>query len=106
MEECLISCFEGDVLPLAGKVAFQGLVEKCCKVQIPKLIRWQFKLEPDQVLKVGIKNSTAGSTWQFFYAKMKKDGRIQIPKLTISMWKRDDPKGLEGCIMEITLEPA
>ena len=29
-------------------------LEGCNKVQVPKLSRWQFKLEPDQVLRVGI----------------------------------------------------
>ena len=41
-------------MPLTGKVAFKRPLEGCNKVQIPKLIRWQFKLEPDQVLHVGI----------------------------------------------------
>jgi hypothetical protein len=40
-----------------------------------------------------------------FLAKMQKDGRIAVPKLTLELLKRDEPS-LEGCVMEVTLEPA
>jgi len=40
-----------------------------------------------------------------FLAKMQKDGRIAVPKLTLELLKRDEPI-LEGCVMEVTLEPA
>ena len=68
-------------MPLAGRVEFKRPLEGCNKVQVPKLIRWQFKLEPDQVLRVGV--SGLGRGWEFFYAKMGKDGRIFIPKAVL-----------------------
>jgi len=70
---------KGYVVPLTRMVAFQSTVERCSKVQVPKLIRWQFKMEPEQVLRVGINAVNIGRGWQFFYTKMKKDGRIRIP---------------------------
>ena len=57
-------------MPLTKKVTFQSTLENCNKVQVPKLIRWQFKMENEQVLKVGVNALDLGQGWQFFYAKM------------------------------------
>lgn len=92
-------------MPLTQKVTFKTMLQRGNRVQIPKLIRWQFKMEPSQVLKVGVCVVDLWSGWQFFYARMGKDGRILIPKLTLALLggeKRD----LAGCVMEVTLEPA
>jgi hypothetical protein len=94
----------GFTMPLTKKVTFQSTLENCNKVQVPKLIRWQFKMENEQVLKVGINAIDLGRGGQFFYAKMKKDGRIRIPKLTILILQGEKPS-LTGYLMEITLEP-
>ena len=91
-------------MPLTKKVTFQSTIENCNKVQVPKLIRWQFKMEPDQVLKVGLNALDLGQGWQFFYAKMMKDGRIHIPKLPILILQGEKPN-LTGYLIEITLEP-
>ena len=40
-----------------------------------------------------------------FLAKMLKDERIAVPKLTLKLLRRDEPS-LEGCVIEVTLEPA
>jgi len=45
-------------MPLSGRITFKRPLEGCGKVQVPKMIRWQFKLEPDQVLRVGVIGST------------------------------------------------
>ena len=74
-------------------------------MQVPKLVRWQFKMEPDQVLKVGVNAINLWTGWQFFYAKMGKDGRILIPKLTMALL-RSGKSDLAGYAMEVTLEPA
>jgi hypothetical protein len=42
-------------MPLTRKVTFQGVLAKNNNVQVPKLIRRQFKMEPHQVLKSGHK---------------------------------------------------
>ncbi len=88
-------------MPLHQEVTFKNPIEKCSKVQVPKIIRWQFKLEPDQILKVNI-SSRGGH--EPFYAKMAKDGRIYIPKtiLFAAFGKLDN---LTGTLVEITLEP-
>ena len=41
-------------MPLTGRVTFKRPLEGCNKAQIPKIIRWKFKMEPEQVLHVGI----------------------------------------------------
>ena len=91
-------------MPLTHKVTFQGTLERCNNVQVPKLIRWQFKMEHDQVLKVGVNALNLGRGWQFFYAKMTKDGRIRIPKVVLLVMQGEKPS-LAGYLMEITLEP-
>ena len=41
-------------MPLTVKVTFETLLEKGSRLQIPKLIQWQFKMEQNQVLRVGV----------------------------------------------------
>jgi hypothetical protein len=41
-------------MPLTVKVTFETLLEKGNRLQIPKLIQWQFKMEQNQVLRVGV----------------------------------------------------
>jgi hypothetical protein len=72
-------------------------------VLVPKIIRWQFKMETDQVLKVGISTPGRGFGIEWFYAKMKKEGRIRVPKLIVM--KLESGKSLLGYILEVTLEP-
>lgn len=42
---------------------------------------------------------------QSYLSRMGKDGRIVIPKLILSLLKRDKPN-LEGYVIEVTLEPS
>ena len=63
-------------MPLTEKVTFTGTLQNANTVQIPRLIRWRFKMESGQALKVGVNFLGMHKGWQFFYAKMRKDGRI------------------------------
>ena len=92
-------------MPLTQKVTFKTMLQRGNRVQVPKLVRWQFKMETNQVLKVGVSAINLWSGWQFFYAKMGKDGRILIPKLTLALLRNEKPN-LAGYVMEVTLEPA
>jgi len=89
-------------MPLTRSVEFKRPLEGCNKVQVPKIIRWQFKLEPDQVLRVGI-GGFRGSR-EFFYARMGKDGRIFIPKAVLFA-AHGKEENLAGHLVDITLEP-
>jgi len=41
-------------MPLTVKVTFETMLEKGSRLQIPKLIQRQFKMEQNQVLRVGV----------------------------------------------------
>ncbi len=88
-------------MPLTEKVTFKIPLEACNKIQIPKIIRWQFKLDPQQVLHVEIHSGSAQET---FYAKTGKDGRIHIPK-TVTYTLFGKTENLAGYLLEISLEP-
>jgi len=79
------------------------MVQKGNRVQVPRLIRWQFKLEPTQVLKVTVKPVDAIGD-ETFYGKMNRDGRLTIPKLIADLLKDEDEES-QG-VLEVTLQPA
>ena len=79
-------------MPLTTRVSFEMLLEKGNRLQIPKLIQWQFKMEQNQVLRVGVSPKRIWGGPKFFYAKMDKQGRILIPKLMLSiMVNKENP---------------
>jgi hypothetical protein len=64
-------------------------------------------MEPDQILRVGVSTFIPQkfSGHHFFYAKMRKDGRIIVPKLVVMMLQGGE-KSMLGYVLEVTLEPA
>jgi hypothetical protein len=92
-------------MTLTEKVSFTAQLQKNHTVQAPKLIRWRFKLDNNQPLKIGVNFLGQHKNWQFFYTKMRKDGRITIPKLILSLFENQETS-LTGTAAEITLEPA
>ena len=91
-------------MPLTQKVTFKTVLQRGNRVQVPKLVRWQFKMDTEQVLKVTVNAVNVWSGGQTFYAKMGKDGRITLPKLQRELL-RDREQDLTGYVMEVTLEP-
>ena len=61
-------------------------------------------MENSQVLNVGVNDVTVQSGWQFFCAKMGKDGRVRVPKLILTLLGEENSE-LTGRILEVTLEP-
>jgi hypothetical protein len=94
-----------DIVPLTEKVTFTARLQSSNTVQIPKVIRWRFKMESDQALKVGINFLGLHKGWQFFYVKMRQDGRIIVPKLVLGLFE-DGKTGLSGRELEVMIEPA
>jgi bifunctional DNA-binding transcriptional regulator/antitoxin component of YhaV-PrlF toxin-antitoxin module len=92
-------------MPLTQKVSFKTVLHRGNRVQVPKLVRRQFKMDTEQVLKVGISAINLWTGWQFFYAKMGRDGRITLPKLQRELL-RGRKQNLTRYVMEVTLEPA
>jgi hypothetical protein len=91
-------------MPLTQKVSFKTVLQKGNRVQVPKVVRWQFKMDSEQVLKVGVHAVNVWSGWETFYARMGRDGRITLPKLTRELL-RGREQSLTGCVMEVVLEP-
>jgi hypothetical protein len=73
-------------------------------VQVPKYVRWHYKLEPTQILEVTVSILGAWRPPQIFLSRISKDGRIVIPKLAITLFKDDKPN-LDGYVAEIRLAP-
>ena len=92
-------------MPLTQKVSFKTMLQKANRVQVPKVVRWQFKMDTEQILKVTVNALNVFSDWQTFYARMGKDGRITLPKLTRELL-RGREQSLTGYAMEVVLEPA
>jgi hypothetical protein len=96
---------EMNKVPLTQKVSFKTMFQKGNRVQVPRVVRWQFKMDTEQILKVTVNALNVFSDWQTFYAKMGRDGRITVPKLQRELL-RDREQELTGYVMEVTLEPA
>ena len=90
-------------MPLTRRVSFKRPLEKGNKVQVPKTIRWQFKMENDQVLYVQI--GGLGRGWEYFYGKMSKDGRIHVPKEVLFAVSGTN-ESLAHNLVDISIEPA
>jgi hypothetical protein len=97
-------------LPLTEVVSFKTLLQKGNRVQVPKLVRWQFKMETTQVLKVTVKIETSqfSSVSEFFYVRMSGDGRITVPWLPLALLQKqaNTDKSLTGYVLEVKIEPA
>ena len=61
-------------MPITEKITFKSVLQKGNRIQVPELIRWQFKVETNQLLNVGVNDLNTQSGWQFFYSKMRNDG--------------------------------
>ena len=96
---------EMNKVPLTQKVSFKTMLQKGNRVQVPRVIRWQFKMDTEQILKVSVNAVNLWSGWQIFYTKMGKDARITIPKLQRELL-RGKEQSLAGYVMEVMLEPA
>ncbi|MGO8806348.1 MAG: hypothetical protein ACLQO7_07040 [Candidatus Bathyarchaeia archaeon] len=91
-------------MPIIEKIAFKNVLEKGSRIQVPKLIRWEFKVETNQLLNVGVNDINTQIGWQFFFAKMSKEGRIRIPLVIIKLLQTDE-SDITGHVLEVTLEP-
>ena len=94
-------------MPLTDSVRFKAVIGKANRIQIPTLIRWEFKLEPTQLLTVSVRlfNLAIEET---FYTKMNKDGRVTIPKINAELIRShlQEDETLSEFAFEITLRPA
>ena len=75
-------------MPLTEKISFQAMLQRGNRVQVPRVVRWHFKLESDQVLKVTVSCPATRLMGMHFFAAMSKDGRIVVPKLILTILNR------------------
>ena len=73
-------------------------------MQVPKYVRWHYKLETNQILEVSIRFHNNFHFAEIFLSRISKDGRIVIPKLTITIFKDDKPN-LDNYVTEVRLAP-
>ncbi len=92
-------------MPLSRKVNFKTTLKRRNLLQVPNVIIWEFKMEKGEALKVTVNVVGLFSNTESYWTKMRKDGRITVPKLIIALLKHEEPS-LEGYAMEVTLEPA
>ena len=92
-------------VPLTQKVSFKTMLQKGNRVQVPRVVRWRFKMDTEQVLKVSVYAVNVWSGWEIFYVRMGRDGRITVPKLQRELL-RSKEQDLTGYVMDVTLEPA
>ena len=92
-------------MPLTGSVMFKAVLQRGNKVQVPRLLRWQYRMEPDQVLRVEVRSEEFFGDERFL-GRMRKDGRLTIPRLIPKLLRGDEEGNLQGCVLEVTLEPA
>jgi hypothetical protein len=94
-------------VPLTEAVSFKARLQWGNRVQVPRAIRWRFKLETSQVLWVTVRPLHAHLDYENFYATIDKSGRVTVPKLTLKLLEEEatDNQSLTGTIMEITIEP-
>ena len=91
-------------MPLTEKIEFKQKLQRQNRVEVPEIFCWQYKLETLQILKVTVNVAGYWSNQEMFLTRMRKDKRITIPKSVISRLKRNEAS-LEGCDVEITVEP-
>lgn len=90
---------------LTGQVEFKAVLQRGNRIQVPRLIRWSYKLEPSQVLKVSVHFERNWRSQEFF-AQMSKDGRICLPKLTSDLLKvAHEEQSIIGAVVVVVLRP-
>ncbi len=93
-------------MPLDQEINFQAILEKGNRLQVPQLFRWQYKMEVNQVLRVGVNVHGGWVYRQYFLAKMDKQGRILIPKLSFDILAKNYGSDLVGEVFDVSLQPA
>jgi bifunctional DNA-binding transcriptional regulator/antitoxin component of YhaV-PrlF toxin-antitoxin module len=91
-------------LPLTDRVCFKTRLQRGNRVQVPKYVRWHYKLETTQTLEVTIRFFNIWHPPEIFLSRISKDGRIVIPKLAISIFKDNKPN-LDNHVAEVILKP-
>jgi bifunctional DNA-binding transcriptional regulator/antitoxin component of YhaV-PrlF toxin-antitoxin module len=94
-------------MPLTKQETFKAKLQRHNRLAVPTLLRWRYKMEPGELLKVTVKPIEPESYGEEeFLAKTATDGRLTIPKLTMKILEQNEEKSLAGAIFEVTISPA
>ena len=63
---------------MKDKVSFLARLQAENRIQIPVEIRWRYKLEPGQILRLKIQPA-GGFNSEEFHAKLQHNGRVNVP---------------------------
>ena len=90
-------------MPLTHRVSFKVQLQNQNRFQIPKIVRWEYKLEPSQTMKVTLKEFELAFD-ESFLAKMLPDGRVTVPRVVIVQLQQRMPN-LKSSVIAVALEP-
>jgi hypothetical protein len=94
-------------MPLTKQETFKAKLQRHNRLAVPTLLRWRYKMESGELLKVTVKPLEPESYGEEeFLAKTATDGRLTVPKLTMKILEREEEKSLAGAIFEVTISPA
>ena len=94
---------EENCMPLTHRVTFKVQMQNQNRFQIPKSVRWHYKLESSQMIKITLRVFNVGF-YESFLGKMLPDGRVTIPRIIIVQLLRVMPD-LKSDFIEVYLEP-
>jgi bifunctional DNA-binding transcriptional regulator/antitoxin component of YhaV-PrlF toxin-antitoxin module len=94
-------------MPLTESATFKTKLQRHNRIVVPRLVRWRYKMEPGELLKVNVAPyGSENYLEEVFLAKMASDGRLTVPKLTMEVLKQREEENLTGAILEVTISPA
>ena len=89
-------------MPVAETVEFLARLQRLNRVQIPVEVRWRYKLEPGELLKVLVQPVGGFSvSGEEFIARLLRDGRITIPWEVVWALGLDKPR----YVLRVWLKP-
>jgi bifunctional DNA-binding transcriptional regulator/antitoxin component of YhaV-PrlF toxin-antitoxin module len=93
-------------MPLTEFYAFKTKLERRNRIRIPKVLRWRYKMEPGETLKVSVRVfNSENYEKEAFFARMTSDGRLTLPRLAVQIMQQREEKILTGVILEVALSP-
>jgi len=90
-------------VPLSEVVSFKALLQKRNRVQVPRLVRWRYRLESDEVWRIYV-GFDGGCVSESFFGRMLPDGRITVPKLVVELIEKGQME-TPTRVVEVTLHP-
>ena len=61
-------------------VWFYGRLQRGNRIQVPVLVRWRFRLQAGEVLRVKVSDVGFGGRSVVFFARLQNGGRITVPR--------------------------